>query len=165
MKTEIENKIHEFAEQMYMEGYNVGYNEGMDYDKRYESGLNDAWAFAKELSYPRSDDEWKDFYSYFGVEKYQPWSIFEKYSAAEALAKFKEYGKDTSKLSEIHLVCAENVSGTLKFTFSNGIVKAIRIEDLLNQNYPHCEVIARGVPITHAVYSSCEKEGENNDNN
>ena len=81
----------------YEEGRCKGYNnrkieeEFEDKSSDYEQGLNDAWECARKIAHSRPQEEWNDICRLFNVAEDKQHTIFEKYSASEAIAKIKEY--------------------------------------------------------------------------
>lgn len=120
MNAEIEQQIHEFANKMYKAGYNdgfnMGYEDGLKYDKRYEAGLNEAWECARKIgkvnwiTLEQMGFENKD------KEKNPSWDVVMEYSASEAIARIKEYEekqeeKQTDKIKvgdEVVYCCVGN---------------------------------------------------------
>ena len=89
-KEDIEQQIHEFAEQMYETGYRNGQDSvetwQQTYQVGYERGLNDAWEYARKILF---DYTLTDVKEKFGTDTFC--GIIEKYSASETIAKIKEY--------------------------------------------------------------------------
>ena len=89
-KTELEQKIKEFAENIFFEGFQDGQQYELDHtpidvEDAYQSGLNDAWECAKKIA-NMSEEEYKkvtgrDFKT----------GILGNISASEAIKKVKQY--------------------------------------------------------------------------
>lgn len=95
MKAEIEKQIHKLAEHMYETGYEDGRKENAKIaDAGYSHGLNDAWDCAKKILQTSGDIKahMKTIFEVYAWDN--PLSIFEKYSASEAIEKIKEYEKN-----------------------------------------------------------------------
>lgn len=88
MKAEIEKQIHKLAEHMYEIGYEDGRKENTKIaDAGYSHGLNDAWECAKKIY--GMDRDTRMIALVFN--EYE--TVFDNYSASEAIEKIKEYEK------------------------------------------------------------------------
>ena len=97
MNKELEMQIHKFAEQMYNAGYNAGTSDrSPEIQKAYERGLNDAWECAKKIY---NDNSFFVNEEIFGKGRSHFGKITDDYSASEAIAKMKEYEKQTNPIS------------------------------------------------------------------
>jgi hypothetical protein len=90
MKEEFEKRVHEFAVQIYTEGYEEGREETeMDTKTRvkdaYEKGLEDAWSVIIKIENMTGDE----FKNVFGFE-YDA-CFYEELSVSKAIQKIKEY--------------------------------------------------------------------------
>ena len=103
VSTAVKREVDKQIKAAYQHGYEKGYSE--EYEARqsavdiaYKRGLNDAWKCARKLSHTRPQAEWNKLCELFGVAENRAYTIFEKCTATEAIAKIKEYEeKQTEK--------------------------------------------------------------------
>lgn len=84
MREELEQKIHEFTEQIYGAGYVDGYNDASCAND-YQRGLNDAWECIRKLE-DIPNQAVMDIFHFGSIYK-----IARNYTATEIIAKIKEY--------------------------------------------------------------------------
>lgn len=140
MRKELEQKIHEFAEQMYMAGYGdrclLTDEECLaDQKRQYEKGLNDAWECIKKIGKMNVNtlNTVFDLPNYIGVSLFT--TLLTKYSASEAIAKIKEY-EEKQKQTDDEIKVGDGVISTFgKHGYVTGIDK-----DELYVLYPNGEV-------------------------
>lgn len=90
MRKELEQKIHEFTEQIYGAGYVDGYNDASCAND-YQRGLNDAWRCIRKLE-EMPNQAVMDIFHFGSIYK-----IARNYTAAEITAKIKEYEEKQKK--------------------------------------------------------------------
>ena len=112
MKEEIEQRIHEFAEQMYKEGYAVGHRDGQEsmFGKRaYQKGLDDAWECARKIMDLTSNDiKRKEI-----IGDCAPKYALTKYPASIAIAKIKAYEERQTGKSCYSCINKNNCGGSI----------------------------------------------------
>lgn len=99
---DIKNKIHELIESVYRMGYEDGKN------LKYDLGLNDAWECARKMMLSDEDGgiALSDILKIFGMTQY---SAIKRFSAAEAMAKIKEYEKKQKPVEDAEIKVGDEV--------------------------------------------------------
>ena len=115
--------IDYIAEGAYQKGLTRGYKDGYEAGQHeattleYQQGLDDAWECAKRISLVKTDEDCPYFSvaelkKIFGYSSLQ--SVFDNYSASEALAKIKAYEGQQKADAEI------KVGDEVFFVFADG---------------------------------------------
>lgn len=126
IKTSLKADRQKAIDEAYQKGFEAGQHEATMLE--YQCGLNEAWECAKRIALVKTDEDCPYFTvselkKIFGYSTYQ--SVFNTYSASEAIEKVKAY-EEHQKVDDVIEVGDEV---TLKSNDSNCLGVVVRVDD------------------------------------